>query len=64
MNKMLLASFDNEKAAFESVKALKDLHEDGDITLYSWAVVARDKAGTIELKQQADRDRSAPPLEC
>jgi len=55
MNKMLLASFDTENGAFEGVKALKDLHEDGDITLYSWAVVARDKAGKIELKQQADR---------
>ncbi len=35
MNKMLLAVFDNEAAAFEGLKALKDLHESGDITLYS-----------------------------
>lgn len=55
MNKMLLAVFDNETAAFEGLKALKVLHDNGDITLYSWAVVARDKAGKIELKQQDDR---------
>ncbi len=55
MNKMLLAVFDNEAAAFEGLKALKDLHVSGDITLYSWAVVARDKADKIELKQQGDR---------
>ena len=55
MNKMLLAVFDNETAAFAGLKALKDLHDNGDITLYSWAVVARDKAGKIELKQQDDR---------
>jgi len=55
MNKMLLAVFDNETAAFEGLKALKDLHDNADITLYSWAVVSRDKAGKIELKQQDDR---------
>jgi len=55
MNKMLLAVFDSETAAFEGLKALKDLHDNGDITLYSWAVIARDKNGKIELKEQADR---------
>ena len=55
MNKMLLAVFDNETAAFQGLKALKDLHDTGDITLYSWAVVARDKAGKVQLKQQDDR---------
>jgi len=55
MNKMLLAVFDNDTAAFEGLKALKDLHDRGDVTLYSWAVVARDKSGKLELKQQADR---------
>lgn len=55
MNKMLLATFDSETAAFEGLKDLKDLHDTGDITLYSWAVIARDKTGKLELKQQADR---------
>jgi hypothetical protein len=35
MNKMLVAVFDREDAAFEGLSALKDLHRDGDISLYS-----------------------------
>lgn len=54
MNKMLVAVFDREAAAFEGLSALKELHRDGDITLYSSAVIAKDNAGKIELKQQAD----------
>jgi len=54
MNKMLIAAFDNETAAFEGLKALKDLHESGDISLYSWAVIARDRAGKIQVKDQVD----------
>ena len=64
MNKMLLAVFDNEAAAFEGLKALKDLHESGDITLYSWAVVARDKAGKIELNNRLTVVPSAPRSGC
>lgn len=54
MNKMLVAVFDREAAAFEGLSALKDLHRDGDISLYSSAVIAKDKDGKIEVKQAAD----------
>jgi uncharacterized membrane protein len=54
MNKMLVAVFDRESAAFEGLSALKDLHRDGDITLYSSSVIAKDKSGKIEVKQAAD----------
>ena len=54
MNKMLVAIFDREAAAYEGLSALKDLHRDGDISLYSSAVVAKDNTGKIELKQAAD----------
>lgn len=54
MNKMLVAVFDREAMAFEGLSALKDLHRDGDITLYSSAVIAKDKNGQVELKQEAD----------
>lgn len=30
MNKMIVAVFNNETAAFEGLSALKDLHKDGD----------------------------------
>jgi uncharacterized membrane protein len=51
---MLVAVFDRETAAFEGLSALKDLHRHGDITLYSSAVIAKDNAGKIELRQAAD----------
>jgi uncharacterized membrane protein len=54
MNKMLVAIFEREAAAFEGISALKDLHRDGDISLYSFAVIAKDNTGRIELKQAAD----------
>ena len=54
MNKMLVAIFDTEAAAYEGLTALKDLHRDGDITLYSAAVIVKDKSGKINVKQAAD----------
>jgi uncharacterized membrane protein len=54
MNKMMVAVFDNETAAFEGLSALRDLHRDGDITLYASAVVVKDKAGNLDVKQAAD----------
>lgn len=54
MNKMIVAVFDREAAAFEGLSALKDLHRDGDISLYSSAVIAKNDAGKVEIKQAAD----------
>jgi uncharacterized membrane protein len=47
MNKILVAVFNGEAAAFQGLSALKDLHRDGDITLYSSAVIVKDKSGKI-----------------
>lgn len=54
MNKILVATTDSEKAAFESVAALKDLHATGDITLYATSVLAKDATGKVEVRQEAD----------
>jgi uncharacterized membrane protein len=54
MNKMLVAVFDTETAAYEGLKALKDLHRDGDITLYDTAVMVKDASGAVSVKQTAD----------
>jgi uncharacterized membrane protein len=51
---MLVAVFDTEAAAYEGLSALKDLHREGDITLYATAVVAKDALGTVNVKQSAD----------
>jgi uncharacterized membrane protein len=55
MNKMLVTVFKDEKSAYEGVKALRDLHEEGSLTLYASAVVARDAKGAISVKQAADQ---------
>jgi uncharacterized membrane protein len=54
MNKMLVAVFDTEPAAFEGLSALRDLHRDGDITLYASAVLVKEKTGKINVKQEDD----------
>ncbi|MDA9411052.1 MULTISPECIES: DUF1269 domain-containing protein [unclassified Bradyrhizobium] len=55
MNKMLVAVFETEASAFEGLSALRELHQEGDITLYASAVVVKDKAGKNEVKQAADQ---------
>jgi len=54
MTKMLVAVFDTEPTAFEGLQALQDLHRDGDITLYATAVLVKDSAGAVTVKQSAD----------
>lgn len=55
MNKMIVVVFEDEKAAFEGLSAMKDLHRDGSITLYSTAVLNKDENGEIHIKQAADK---------
>lgn len=54
MHKVLVSVFDNEKTAFQGLSALKQLHSNGDISLYGSAVVAKATDGTISIKQEAD----------
>jgi uncharacterized membrane protein len=54
VNKMLVAVFDTEHAAFEGLSALRDLHRDGEITLYASAVIVKDKTGKMNFKQETD----------
>lgn len=51
---MLVAVFNTESAAFEGLQELKNLHRDGDITLYATAVLVKDLAGDVSVKQSAD----------
>lgn len=52
---ILVSVFDDERTAFEGLTALKDLHRDGDITLYASTVIAKDSAGSVSVRQAADR---------
>ena len=55
MEKLLVSVFDSEVKAFEGLAALKDLHRDGDITLYASVVIAKQPDGTVATRQAADR---------
>ncbi|HUL11421.1 MAG TPA: DUF1269 domain-containing protein [Methylococcaceae bacterium] len=54
MDKMIVTVFDNEKNAYEGVKALNDLHWEGSLTLYATAVIAKDAKGMVNVKQAAE----------
>jgi uncharacterized membrane protein len=53
MNKMLVAMFDNETAADAGLHALRQLHADGDISLYAFGVLAKDAQGQVSVKHAA-----------
>ncbi len=55
MNKMIVAVFDSESAAYEGLSALKDLHREGSLTLYSTGVLTKDAGGKAEIKQAAEK---------
>jgi uncharacterized membrane protein len=54
-NKVLVSVFDSERTAFEGLTALKELHRDGDITVYAATVIAKDPSGTVQVRQSADK---------
>lgn len=54
MDKMLVVVFDDEAKAYEGSRALADLHRDGSVEVYGAAVIARDSAGKVVVKDEAD----------
>src|ERR1700731_5491081 len=60
MDKMLVAVFDNGTAAFDGLSALRDLHRDGYITFYAWAVIVKDGTGKISVKQALEEGGPPP----
>ncbi len=54
MDKMLVVVFPTEKAAYEGSKALSALDQEGSIVLYATAIIAKDAAGRVDVKQEAD----------
>lgn len=55
MNRMLVVVFANESDAHAGARALQQLHADGRITLYSSALVARNAAGKVSIKEAVTR---------
>lgn len=54
MDRMVVITLDDEKTAYAATKALKQLHDEGSIALYAAAVVAKDPAGKVSIKEAAD----------
>jgi uncharacterized membrane protein len=51
MDKVVAVVFNDEKLAYEGLRAFRDLHKDGSITLYSDAVVAKDASGKLSVRE-------------
>jgi|SRR5579863_2213661 len=54
MNKMVVVVFDSESKAYEGSKALKELHAEGNITLYAIGVIGKGAGGKVTVKEAAD----------
>jgi uncharacterized membrane protein len=54
-NRILVSVFDSEPLAFEGMSALKELHRNGDITVYASTVIAKDPLGNVSVRQSAER---------
>ena len=54
MDKVMAVVFNDEKQAYEGLRAFRDLHTDGSITLYSNAVVAKDPSGKVVVRETSE----------
>src|SRR6516165_8903027 len=54
MDRMLVVVFDNENKAYEGKKALQQLDNEGSVSVYGYAVLAKNADGTATIKQGDD----------
>lgn len=54
MSKFVVTTFTTEANAYEGTRVLKDLHREGEITLYGLAVIAKDAGGKPSIKEAPD----------
>src|SRR5271169_1034486 len=54
MDRLLVVVFGNETKAYEGKKALLQLDNEGSISVYGYAVVAKNAEGTASIKQGDD----------
>ncbi|MGI9424507.1 MAG: DUF1269 domain-containing protein, partial [Hyphomicrobiaceae bacterium] len=54
MSKYLVVEFPNESKAYEGSQALRDLHMDGNISVYAAAVIEKQENGSLVVKDAAD----------
>jgi len=54
MSKFVVTTFATESKAYEATRALKELHAEGELTLYGLAVITKDAGGKIAVKDAPD----------
>ena len=54
MSKFVVTTFSNEAKAYEGTRALKELHAEGELTLYGFAVIIKDAGGKLSVKEGPD----------
>ncbi len=55
MNRIIVSVFETEEKAFNGQTALKDLHQNGDISLYATAVINKNEGGKVEMKSLSEK---------
>lgn len=50
MDTMIAVVFDTETQAYDAVAAIRELHQDGSIELYSGAVIVKDARGKLHMR--------------
>jgi uncharacterized membrane protein len=55
MDKMIVVIFDTENKAYEALRALSDLHDEGSLAVFAGSVIAKDTGGKVSIKQTADQ---------
>jgi uncharacterized membrane protein len=59
MDKVVAVVFNDETQAFAGLRALRDLHANGSITLYADAVAAKDASGKLEVRESSESPAGA-----
>ncbi len=54
MEKMIVIVFDDEKKAYDATHALSELDSEGNVSVHSEAVIAKNKDGTVSVKKEDD----------
>ena len=54
MSKMVVVVFDDETKAYEGAQALRALHVEGSVSVYSAAIIGRDNEGAVSVKDAGD----------
>jgi uncharacterized membrane protein len=54
MSKFVITTFNNEASAYEGTRALRELHAEGELSLYGLAVISKDSAGKLSVREAPD----------